>query len=96
MVFKERTFYGREPEDLFPGEHADLETRVANCLTTVTGLDASDVTVVAKGNTIMLSGIVQTPEEIDRAAEAAESVPGVAEVINRISSLEFRLPSASS
>ena len=77
MVFKERTFYGKDPEDYSPGDQVDLETQVANCLTTVTGLDASDVTVVAEGNTILLSGVVQTPEEIDRAGEAAQSVAGV-------------------
>ncbi len=100
MVFKERTFFGHKPEDLSPGDHENLETRVANCLAVVAGLDASDVTVVAKGNTILLSGIVQSVEEINRAQEAAESVPGVAELINRItlpdSGPDVRSTSASS
>lgn len=96
MVFKERTFYGREPEEEFPPQHDDLETRVANCLTTVAGLDAVDITVVARGNVILLSGIVQTAEEIDRAREAAESVAGVDEVINRITSSDVRSTSMSS
>lgn len=84
MVFKERTFFGQPPEEFFEGNQADLETRVAHCLATVDGLDASDVTVVAKGNTIMLSGSVATIEEAERAEEAANTVEGVAEVVNRI------------
>lgn len=96
MVFKERLFYGHEVEEDFPPQHDDLEAHVANFLASVGGLDASDITVVAKGNVILLSGMVQTPEEVDRAQEAAESVPGVDEVINRIVSSEFRSPSESS
>lgn len=84
MVFKERTFYGRTPEELFPQGPADLETRVANCLATVDGLDASDISVVARGNAIVLRGTVSSLEEIDRAQEAAASVEGVDEIINTI------------
>ncbi len=85
MVFKERTFYGETPEEFFPQDQADLETRVANCLATVDGLDASDVSVVSKGNTILLTGSVSTIEEAERAEEAARTVEGVAEIVNRIS-----------
>ncbi|MCV9960599.1 BON domain-containing protein [Pararhizobium sp. BT-229] len=84
MVFKERMFYGQTPEEFFPQDQADLETRVANCLATVDGLDASDVSVVSKGNTIILSGTVPTIEEVERAEEAAGTVEGVAEIVNRI------------
>jgi osmotically-inducible protein OsmY len=84
MVFKERTFHGRPPEGLADPGQADLETRVANCLATVDGLDASDVSVVSKGNTILLSGTVATAEEAERAEEAATTVAGVAEIVNRI------------
>ncbi|WP_426228175.1 BON domain-containing protein [Pararhizobium sp. DWP3-4] len=84
MVFKERTFYGKTPEELFEGDQADLETRVANCLATVDGLDASDVSLVSKGNMIVLSGTVATIEEAERAEEAANTVEGVAEIVNRI------------
>jgi hypothetical protein len=84
MVFKERTFYGQPPEGLAGPDQADLETRVANCLATVDGLDASDVVVVSKGNTIVLSGTVASIEEAERAEEAARTVEGVAEIVNRI------------
>ena len=84
MVFKERTFYGEAPEGVLPQDQADLETRVANCLATVDGLDASDIAVVSKGNTILLSGTVATIEEAERAEEAARTIEGVAEVVNRI------------
>ncbi|MBP1857044.1 BON domain-containing protein [Rhizobium herbae] len=84
MVFKERTFYGEAPEGVAPPAQADLETRVANCLATVDGLDASDVSVVSKGNTILLSGTVATIEEAERAEEAARTIEGVAEIVNRI------------
>ncbi|CAN7378138.1 BON domain-containing protein [Rhizobium sp. LjRoot98] len=84
MVFKERTFFGKTPEEFFEGDQADLETRVANCLATVDGLDASDVVVVSKGNTIVLSGAVASIEEAERAEEAARTVEGVAEIVNRI------------
>ncbi|OBZ92361.1 transporter [Pararhizobium polonicum] len=84
MVFKERTFYGEPPEGTVPPDQADLETRVANCLATVDGLDASDVSVVSKGNTILLAGTVATAVEATRAEDAARSIAGVAEVVNRI------------
>jgi osmotically-inducible protein OsmY len=84
MVFKVRTFYGETPEEIFAQDQADLETRVANCLATVDGLDASDVSVVSKGNTILLTGTVATIEEAERAEEAARTIEGVAEIVNRI------------
>ncbi len=84
MVFKARTFYGGTPEEIFAQDQADLETRVANCLATVDGLDASDVSVVSKGNTILLTGTVATIEEAERAEEAARTIEGVAEIVNRI------------
>jgi osmotically-inducible protein OsmY len=40
--------------------------------------------VVSKGNTIVLSGTVATIEEVERAEEAANTVEGVAEIVNRI------------
>jgi osmotically-inducible protein OsmY len=84
MIFKERTFYGKTPEEFFPQDQADLETRVANCLATVDGLDASNVSVVSRGNTILLTGTVSTIEEVERAVEAARTVEGVAEIVNRV------------
>ncbi len=87
MVFKERTFHGKAPEEIFPQGYADLETRVADRLSLVDGLDASDITVVSKGNTIVLDGTVPTTEEIERAYEAAILVQGVAEIVNRVTAV---------
>ncbi|WP_075288924.1 BON domain-containing protein [Pararhizobium arenae] len=96
MVFKERTFHGHEPEDMSPGDHHDLETRVANYVAAVAGLDASEITVVANGSTILLAGFVQTAEEVQKAEEAAASVAGVSDVINRITATDVRSTSMSS
>lgn len=84
MVFKERTFYGETPEMVLPQSPADLETRVADCLAAVDGLDASDISVVAKDSTIVLSGNVMSTAEISRAEDAARSIAGVTDVANRI------------
>ncbi|AWI57384.1 BON domain-containing protein [Sinorhizobium fredii] len=84
MVFKKRTFFGQEPERETPEHPAELERRVAHCLAVAPGLDAADVTVTCNGNAVLLGGTVATAEEVARAAEAARSVAGVGEVINRI------------
>jgi osmotically-inducible protein OsmY len=84
MVFKERTFYGEAPETVLPQSPADLETRVADCLATVDGLDASDISVVADGSDIVLSGRVMSVAEIARAEDAVRSIAGVTTVVNRI------------
>ncbi|WEX75953.1 BON domain-containing protein [Sinorhizobium numidicum] len=84
MIFKKRTFFGKDPERL-PAEHpAELERRVAHWLAVSPGLDAIDITVTCTGNTVVLGGTVATKEEIARAEEAARSVEGVADVINGI------------
>lgn len=90
MVFKKRTFYGKEPERMAPDHPAELERRVAHFLAVTPGLDAADVTVTAEGNTIVLSGYVATSEELGRAEEAARQVEGVAEVLNRIETVVVR------
>ena len=41
--------------------------------------------MISKGNTILLTGSVSTIEEVERAEEAARTVEGVAEIVNRIS-----------
>ncbi|OHV84054.1 BON domain-containing protein [Ensifer sp. LCM 4579] len=84
MVFKKRTFFGEEPERFTPPQPAELERRVANLLAAAPGLDAAEITVTCRGETVVLGGRVATGEEILRAGEAARSVPGVAEVVNRI------------
>lgn len=84
MIFKKRTFYGGEPERQDADHPAELERHVAHFLAVAPGLDAADVTVTAKGNTIILAGFVATKAEVARAEEAAKHMQGVAEVINRI------------
>ncbi|MGH6806704.1 MAG: BON domain-containing protein [Ensifer adhaerens] len=90
MVFKKRTFHGTEPERSTGDHAAELERRVAHGLAVTPGLDAADVTVVCKGNTIVLAGHVATTAEIARAEEAARLTEGVAEVVNRIEAAEIR------
>lgn len=85
MVFKPATFFGEEPEiELENKNHATLEIAVAEALAVSGGIDASDVHVTAGGGTIVLSGIVASPAEIDRAAAVAKAVPGVVSVTNQI------------
>ncbi|WEX86937.1 BON domain-containing protein [Sinorhizobium garamanticum] len=84
MIFKKRTFFGDDPERQ-PAEHpAELERRVAHYLAVSPGLDAIDVTVTCRGNTVVLAGTVATSEEVARAEEAAAAVEGAAEVVNHI------------
>ncbi|MDX0857604.1 BON domain-containing protein [Sinorhizobium medicae] len=84
MIFKKRTFFGDEPQRLPAEDPAELERRVAHCLAVAPGLDAVAVTVTGSGTRILLGGTVATEEEIARAEEAARSVEGVADVVNRI------------
>ncbi len=84
MIFKKRTFFGKEPERETPDHPAELERRVAHWLAVAPGLDAADVTVTCTGNTVFLGGTVATEDEILRAEEAASRVEGVGEIINRI------------
>jgi len=85
MVSKPATFFGKEPEiEIENKNHATLELSVADALATSGGVDASDVHVTAEGDAIVLSGIVATPAEVDRAAEVAQAVAGVASVTNQI------------
>jgi osmotically-inducible protein OsmY len=84
MIFKKRTFFGQEPERETPDHPAELERTVAHCLAVAPGLDAADVTVTCSGNSVLLGGTVATQDEILRAEEAAKSVAGVGEVLNRI------------
>jgi osmotically-inducible protein OsmY len=85
MVFKPQTFHESDPavEHEFPPE-ATAETDVAAALATAGGLDASNVTVTAKGAQITLAGTVFRPGEVARAEEVTLSVPGVTVVVNLI------------
>lgn len=85
MVFKEQTFHGRQPEaEAEYANHATLEAAVANALAIAGGIDAADVQVTAEGDEIVLSGIVGTVDEIERATVIARTVEGVHTVRNRI------------
>ena len=84
MVYKERTVFGGDPGDLAAQQPADLEARVADTLAAVHDLDATDVSVVARGNAVVLSGFIGSPDESQRAEETALSVEGVDEVINQL------------
>ncbi|WP_275782904.1 BON domain-containing protein [Pararhizobium gei] len=84
MVFKERTFHGIAPEMILPDGTAELESRVANCLAAVDGIDATAISVTAKGNIIVLTGNVLSIEEVERAEEAASTVEGVDEILNQL------------
>ncbi|CZT35351.1 BON domain-containing protein [Rhizobium sp. 9140] len=90
MVFKERTFFGTDPGDVAADQPADLEARVADTLAAMRDIEASDVSVVSRGNTIVLSGFIGSPDEADRAVEAAKSVEGVNEVVNQLTIPEMR------
>ena len=90
MVFKPPMFYDKEPTiEVENPPVAELETRVADALATSFGVDASDVTVVAEGSDIVLSGSVLDEAEIARATEVAQAVPGVSAVRNLIRSGGF-------
>jgi osmotically-inducible protein OsmY len=85
MVSKPASFFGEQPEiEIENKNHATLEIDVADALAISGGVDASDVYVTAKGSAIVLSGIVATPGEVERATEVAKAVPGVAAVTNQI------------
>jgi osmotically-inducible protein OsmY len=85
MVVKPAEFFGEEPEsERETRNHATVEIGVADALAIDGGIDATDVQVTARGTTIVLSGIVATPGEVDRATEVARAVPGVDTVTNEI------------
>jgi osmotically-inducible protein OsmY len=85
MVSKPGTFFGTEPEvEVEDKTKATLEAAVAGALATSGGVDASDVHVTAEGNDIVLSGLVATRDEVERAADVAQAVVGVGSVTNQI------------
>ncbi|MCF3638357.1 BON domain-containing protein [Rhizobium sp. TRM95111] len=84
MVFKDRRFNGEAPEEVLPGNPALLETAVAETLSAVADLDASDVAVIATGASVVLAGAVGSREEAIRAVQAAATVDGVRAVDDRL------------
>lgn len=85
MVTKPGKFFGHEPEaEREDRTKAALEAAVADALATSGGIDASDVQVTAEGHDIILSGLVATHGEVDRAIVVAGAVAGVSSVKNEI------------
>jgi len=68
MVFKQPTFYGEpyEPETGADKEAA-LEEAVANALAVAGGVDAADVKVTLEDHAVVLTGVVATAAESERA-----------------------------
>lgn len=86
MVFKPATFHELPPTiEVENPTQAMLETAVADALGSDSALDATGVSVVARGATITLIGSVLTEEEIVRAIEVASRIDGVKRVDNRLS-----------
>jgi len=89
MVFKPQRFHDDEPvaEIDHPSE-ASLEIAAAKAIAISQGLDASELTVIARGQEIVLGGRITSRSEIDRAVEIILSVPGVSKVTVNVASDE--------
>ncbi|UJW76054.1 BON domain-containing protein [Rhizobium sp. SL42] len=89
MVFKPQRFHDDNPvaETENPNT-ARLEMAVAKALAVSPRLDASELTVVARGRDIVLSGRITSRREIDRAVDIIMSVPGVEKVTVTVASNE--------
>ncbi|MCS0460873.1 MULTISPECIES: BON domain-containing protein [Rhizobium] len=84
MVFKQPTFFG-EPFDPETGdEDASLEEAVANALAVAGGIDAADVKVTVEDHAVVLTGVVATAPEIERATAVAQAIAGGKPVRNDI------------
>ena len=85
MVFKPQTFHELPPQaELDDPTDATLESDVAEALGRAGLVDATRVSVTAKGGTITLLGYVGSDLEVNTAAEAAGLVRGVENVENRL------------
>ena len=75
MVFKQPTFYG-EPFEPETGANQDaaLEEAVANALAVAGGIDAADVKVTLEVREVVLTGMVATAAEIERATAVARAL----------------------
>jgi osmotically-inducible protein OsmY len=86
MVFKPQTFHEVPPQsELDNPTDALLEAEVAGYLARAAQIDATRVSVTARGDTITLSGVVGSRFEADAAVETASRVAGVKMVDNRLS-----------
>jgi osmotically-inducible protein OsmY len=85
MVFKQPTFYGEpyEPETGADKEAA-LEEAVANALAVAGGVDAADVKVTLEDHAVVLTGVVATAAESERATAVARAIAGTRTVRNDI------------
>ncbi|WP_028748704.1 BON domain-containing protein [Rhizobium mesoamericanum] len=85
MVFKQPTFYG-EPFEPETGKDKDaaLEEAVANALAVAGGVDAADVKVTLDDHAVVLTGMVATVSESERATAVARAVAGSRPVRNEI------------
>jgi hyperosmotically inducible periplasmic protein len=61
-----------------------LRKAVLRALSRTKGLNVDRVVVVAKSGSILLEGYVPESNQIDLATSAAQAVPGVTEVTNRL------------
>jgi hypothetical protein len=85
MVFKPQTFHGNDIFNLDEANPAIAdERRVADALGRAGSLDASNVSVVAVGSTIVLQGTVALPEEVAEAGEIASHVAPSSHIENLI------------
>lgn len=86
MVFKPQTFHEVLPQsELDDPTDAHLEAEVAGHLARAAQIDATRVTVTARGDTITLSGVVGSRSEAEATVEAASQVAGVTMVENLLS-----------
>jgi len=85
MVFKQPTFFG-EPYEPESGADKDaaLEEAVANALAVAGGIDAADVNVTLDDGGVVLTGLVATAAEIERATAVARAIAGTRPVRNDI------------
>lgn len=89
MVFKPQRFHDeKSAAETENPSAARLEIAAAKALAVSQGLDASELTVVAREQEIILGGRITSRHEIDRAVDIILSVPGVEKVTVAIASAE--------
>jgi osmotically-inducible protein OsmY len=85
MVFKPQTFHEVPPQaEIDDPTGAVLEADVAEALARAGLVDASRVSVTAKGAVVALEGFVGSQMEVAAAAEVAGRVKGVKAVDNKL------------
>jgi len=66
-----------------------LHRDVLRALSKTQGLDSERILVRATGSAVTLSGTVPVADQIQKAGDAAQHVPGVASVSNRITTRSY-------